>query len=255
MGVDFMKKLKVRDITIGEGRPKIAVPITGENSKEIINQAKRIVENQPDLIEWRIDFFTNFFAKDKLKKLANDLRKVLGNTVLLITFRTKKEGGNQELSDTNYFKLYSYVVANELSDLIDVELFHDKTGISKLLQLAHAKGIFVIMSSHDFKKTPAKSEIITRLHLMAANGADIAKIAVMPQNVADVLNLLEATYIAHKMLEIPLITMSMGDIGKISRISGQIFGSAVTFGAVGQISALGQISLANLKQDIQDLEI
>ena len=104
MGVDFMNKLKVRDITIGEGRPKIAVPITGENAKEIINQAKRIVENQPDLIEWRIDFFTDFFAKDKLKKLANDLRKVLGNAVLLITFRTKKEGGNQELSDTNYFK-------------------------------------------------------------------------------------------------------------------------------------------------------
>ncbi|WP_281165465.1 type I 3-dehydroquinate dehydratase [Liquorilactobacillus sicerae] len=250
-----MKKLKIRDITIGEGTPKIAVPITGKNATEIINQARKIVENRPDLVEWRIDFFEDLFAKDKLKKLASDLRKILGNIVLLITFRTKNEGGNQELSDTDYFKICSYVVTNELSDLIDVELFHDKSEISKLLNLAHAKGIHVIMSNHNFKKTPAKFEMISRLHLMAASGADIAKIAVMPQNVEDVLNLLEATYIAHKALEIPLITMSMGDIGKISRISGQIFGSAVTFGAVGQVSAPGQISLTNLKQDIKDLEI
>lgn len=253
--INFMKYLKIRNITIGKGTPKIAVSLTEKKPAKLIAEAQKIVSEQPDIIEWRIDFLADLFDLAKLKKLAADLRMAIGDTVLLITLRTKKEGGNQALSDTDYFNICKYVIENKLSDLIDIELLHQKTKVRQLLLLAHANGLKVILSSHDFKKTPKQAEICNRLTLMEKTGADLAKVAVMPQNVTDVLNLLVATSIAQSRLTIPLITISMGKMGKISRISGQLFGSAVTFGTVTKASAPGQIALANLKKIIETLEL
>ena len=78
-------------------------------------------------------------------------------------------------------------------------------------------------------------------------GADIPKIAVMPQNKADVLTLLAATEeMSRVYADRPIITMSMGGDGVISRLCGEVFGSSMTFGAVGQVSAPGQISVDQL---------
>lgn len=91
---------------------------------------------------------------------------------------------------------------------------------------------------------------------MQLKGADICKIAVMPRNSEDVLTLLEAT---RKMYENyadrPLITMSMGTLGMISRISGQVFGSAATFGSAGTASAPGQISVSELRKLLNTLQV
>ena len=88
------------------------------------------------------------------------------------------------------------------------------------------------MSNHDFFKTPSKEEIISRLCAMQEKGADIPKIAVMPQSKKDVLTLLSAT---NEMVEEhanrPIITMSMAATGVISRLAGEVFGSCLTFGA------------------------
>ncbi len=83
-------------------------------------------------------------------------------------------------------------------------------------------------------------------------GADITKIAVMPQNKKDVLTLLCATeQMQCQYADRPFVTMSMGSIGSISRIAGEIFGSAITFGAVQKSSAPGQIKAKKLKQMLQ----
>ena len=73
-------------------------------------------------------------------------------------------------------------------------------------------------------------------------GADICKIATMPHSPADVLTLLDATRImAEEHADRPLITMAMGALGIVSRVSGETFGSAATFGMAGTPSAPGQI--------------
>ena len=77
-------------------------------------------------------------------------------------------------------------------------------------------------------------------------GADILKIAVMPQSRKDVLTLLSATEEMDRRTTKPLITMSMGPVGMISRLCGEVFGSALTFGAVGKVSAPGQIGAKDL---------
>ena len=77
----------------------------------------------------------------------------------------------------------------------------------------------------------------------------------MPQNPADVLTLLSATHQANEKLGLPLITMAMGDLGKVTRIAGAVFGSALTFGTVGTASAPGQLSIADLRQALANLRI
>ena len=173
----------------------------------------------------------------------------------MTTFRTAKEGGNLVVDDETYFQIVRLVVENELTLAIDVELFHPKEGVMRIIKLAHDHGIKVIMSSHDFKQTPTDCEIYYRLHRMADLGADVAKIAVMPQNPADVLTLLSATHQANEKLDLPLITMAMGDLGKVTRIAGAVFGSALTFGTVGTASAPGQLSIADLRQALANLRI
>ncbi len=250
-----MKKVKLNNVVLGDGSPKIAVPIVATEQAAIIEQAKTVLAAQPDVIEWRIDFLAGVLDPEKLKTAALDLRQTLGETPLLTTFRTAKEGGNLAVDDETYFQIVRLVVENELTTAIDVELFHPKEGVMRIIKLAHDHGIKVIMSSHDFKQTPTDCEIYYRLHRMADLGADVAKIAVMPQNPADVLTLLSATHQANEKLDLPLITMAMGDLGKVTRIAGAVFGSALTFGTVGTASAPGQLSIADLRQALANLRI
>ncbi|MFD1671770.1 type I 3-dehydroquinate dehydratase [Agrilactobacillus yilanensis] len=247
--------IEVRDITIGSGQPKIAVPITGKTQTEILSQAQDIIAADPDIVEWRIDFFEDVTNPDSLKTAAQALRKILKETALLTTFRTKGEGGVLALADDAYFNICKNVIENKFTDLIDVELMHDETAIKELITLSHEANVYVVMSNHDFEKTASQEILYGKLEQMADLNADIVKIAVMPQSVDDVLTLLFVTNEARKQLGMPVITMSMGDIGKISRISGEVFGSAVTFATVGAASAPGQIPIKNLRQDLSDLNL
>ena len=134
-----------------------------------------------------------------------------------------------------------------MADLIDVELFTGDREVSEIVNFAHENEVKVVMSNHDFDKTPAKEEIVKRLCKMQELGADLPKIAVMPQTTSDVLTLLCATdEMVTKYADRPIITMSMAGLGVISRIAGETFGSALTFGAAKVASAPGQVSVKEL---------
>ena len=130
------------------------------------------------------------------------------------------------------------------ADLVDIEFFTAGAGLPGLIAQAHAHGTAVVCSSHDFAKTPPQAEMTARLCAMQAAGADLPKLAVMPQNRRDVLALLAATAeMAERHPETPVITMSMGALGAVSRICGEAMGSAMTFASAGKASAPGQIEL------------
>ena len=110
------------------------------------------------------------------------------------------------------------------------------------------------MSNHDFEKTPSFDEITGRLIGMKQLGADVAKLACMPNSAKDVLTLLSATEaVKAQYPDEPIITMSMGKLGVISRISGELFGSALTFGSAKKASAPGQLEVTALRQILQAL--
>ncbi|BDR57109.1 type I 3-dehydroquinate dehydratase [Xylocopilactobacillus apis] len=247
---------RIRNITLGVGRPKIAVPIIGTNKEEIITQAAKAKDTQPDLIEWRIDYFEQVMNFSALQSVGQELRQTIGDIALLTTFRTKNEGGQIELAHVeDYADICQSVLQGKFTDAIDIERFYQDDIVKQIVQLAHQDNVIVIMSNHDFVKTPSAKDIKQRLLDMIEFGADAAKIAVMPESLADVLTLMTATQEASKIANRPLITMSMGDIGKVSRIAGEVFGSTVTFATVGAASAPGQIPIEHLRQDLIDLQL
>ena len=202
-----MNTVKVRNIEIGAGIPKICVPIVGVTREEILAAAENIKSTKADVVEWRVDWYEDIFDFTKTEATMQALREVLGEMPILFTFRTSKEGGEKAIETEAYVEL-------------------------------NQNAVKVIASNHDFHKTPAKEEIVSRLRKMQELGADIPKIAVMPQNKKDVLTLLTATEeMASEYADRPIITMSMSGTGVISRLCGEVFGSALTFGAVGKVSA------------------
>ena len=252
MEEDSMKPVIVRNVIIGEGMPKICVPIVGKTEDEILQAAKEIVNVPADLVEWRADWYEAVLEMQKVVELSAKLREILGNKPILFTFRTKAEGGEKELGAKPYAMLNKMMIASGYIDLVDVEVFAAKEEVSSILEAARKYGMKVVGSSHDFEKTPDKEEMIRRLCDMQNLGVDIPKIAVMPQSKKDVLTLLEAT---EEMVSIhadrPIVTMSMSGMGAVSRIAGEMFGSAITFGSLGKASAPGQIRVEELKNILE----
>jgi 3-dehydroquinate dehydratase I len=242
-----MKTVRVKDIVFNEGTPKICVPLAGRTTEEILNQITYLNRVDFDLAELRVDFYEEAGDFTKVIILLKKIRETY-NKPLLFTFRTRKEGGRQEMSGEKYFQLNSAAVKSGLIDIIDVELFTDRDKIIKLIALAKENNVKVIMSNHDFDKTPAKEELVNRLSKMQEYDADITKIAVMPKSEEDVLKLLSATLEMKKIKgDRPCITVSMGPLGVISRVCGELFGSCMTFASARQASAPGQISVDDVR--------
>lgn len=249
-----MNTVKVRDIEIGAGAPKIIVPIVGVTKNDIIEEAKTFHSIPVDVVEWRVDWFEGVFDFAQVEDALKDLRAALGNIPILMTFRTSKEGGEKAIEPEAYAELNIKAAQTGYVDLIDVEIFTGDEIVKKIIDGAHAAGVKVVASNHDFFKTPAKEEIISRLCAMQEKGADIPKIAVMPQSKKDVLTLLSATNeMAEEHANRPIITMSMAATGVISRLAGEVFGSCLTFGAAKKASAPGQMGVNDLKTVLETL--
>lgn len=248
----MQRVVKIKDLTIGEGMPKICVPMVGESLSQLVEEADFLKNIDFDLVEWRVDFFEDVTNIDKVKEALQVIREILMDKPLIFTFRSASEGGEKEFHEDFYFELNKAIVDTKLIDIIDLELFKSEKRIKEIIKSAHDNDISVIVSNHDFQKTPPKEDIINRLCKAAELGGDIPKVAVMPTSAEDVLALMDATRIAkEKHIDNPIITMSMSGKGVISRLSGEIFGSALTFGAANKTSAPGQVSVMELRKILQ----
>lgn len=243
-----MKTVKMRDLTIGTGCPKVIVPIVAKDLPGILAKANELTACTMDVVEWRVDFFEDVFQTEKVLQAARELRAALGETPILFTFRTKKEGGEKEIGMPEYTALNKAVAESGYVDAVDVEVFSGDEIVKANIANIHAANKIVVGSNHDFFATPEKAELIRRLCKMQELGADLPKIAVMPKTCADVITLQDATQeMANTYADRPIITMSMGSLGVITRMAGEVFGSSMTFGAVGQVSAPGQIPVEKLQ--------
>ncbi len=244
-----MKAVRVRNLIIGEGRPKICVPIVGRTKAEIIEQAKLCLSVEADMVEWRADWFDQVRDCNAVREILIVLRDIIKEMPVLFTFRTKNEGGEKTIESTQYLTLLQEAIRTGMVDLVDVEVYSNEKVSKEIIKFAHEHCVKVVASNHDFEGTPSKEEIIHRLCYMQELHADILKIAVMPKSRQDVLTLLAATEeMERKAANSPLVTMSMGGLGMISRCSGEIFGSSITFGAAEKASAPGQLEASELKK-------
>lgn len=234
----------IRGCHIGEGRPKVIIPIVETSESNILERAFEFSKLRTDCVEWRVDWFEQCNDTRSVVSCLQKLRVALKDKLLLVTFRTKDEGGEVSLSHSEYLDFINTVIDTDCADLIDTEFFTAGNNISELIDNAHSSGTVVVCSSHDFQKTPDKSELVSRMVKMQQVGADLPKVAVMPHDNTDVLTLLSATVeMRNKHPNTPIITISMGKLGVSSRLCGEVFGSAMTFASAGDSSAPGQISL------------
>ena len=242
--------VQLRGVRVGAGRVKIAASLTSATSAELASEAGRVVAAGADLAEWRADYLLAADPDPALEELPGRLRPHLGDLPLLATVRSEVEGGQVRLTDAEYAAHTAALLRAGDVDAIDLELAR-RPVLAELAAEAAGAGIRVVVSQHHVTGTPPAAQIVEQLGQMAQAGADIVKIAVTARGPQDVLELLTATTRAAAELAVPVITMAMGPAGLVSRLCGEVFGSAVTFGAVDRASAPGQIDIGQLKDVVQ----
>lgn len=250
----MIEPLTVRNLKLGEGKPSVCIPLTASAKPELIEEAYHYRESAIDVVEWRADLFAEVEDHTAVEEVLKELVKILAGIPLIFTFRSHQEGGEKDLSREDYVSLNQFVIQTGLADFVDIELYQGEDTVRDLIALAHKKHTYVIISNHDFQQTPPKTEIVNRLCMADELGGDVLKIAVMPNEIEDVLELLSATNEMKKYTKKPIITMAMGPLGVITRLSGQVFGSAVTIGAGERASAPGQVPIQDLHQVLKVIE-
>ena len=239
------------EIFANKKEPYVCTPLTGKTKVEILEQLDKILPQAPDLIEWRADFLTDLADVELVLGLVQEIK---GKTdiPLLFTIRAEHEGGEKiSLTEEDKVSLISEVCKQTDVDFVDYETSNEEKYVKTLRDISKENNKQLILSYHNFKVTPDTDEIIERARQAEAYGADIAKFAVMPNSKEDVLRLLEVTKTIDDMLEVPVVTMSMGDLGGLSRIVGWAYGSIITFGVGVELSAPGQIPVKKLREAIQ----
>ena len=243
---------EIKGIRIGDGRPVICVPVVASEKERIIQNIKTLAEQHAEMIEWRVDCFSEADDVEAVREVLEAVKPFLTRTVFLFTFRTKQQGGSRRMEEWKILKLNETAAKSGCADLIDLEFF-EATKPEKEIRRFQRMGVRIIASHHDFEETPDDRILHMLLEQMQQGGADVAKLAVMPQTPEDVVRLLKVTNdMKQKYPTLPVVTMSMGALGVVSRMAGEIFGSCITFGAVGEISAPGQIQ-ANKLEDILEI--
>lgn len=238
-------------------KTKICVPITGEDTEEVLHQAVEILKKKPDLVEWRVDFWHPQETQNietELIEALHKLCKTLKDIPVVFTIRTKKEGGEKEIDWDTYCRYCCLAAEGCREDnlvLIDVEAFSNGEKAAGLIEKIHCFGKKVIGSNHHFEGTPDIEEMKNTLITMEQLGADICKIAVMPKEKADVDHLIEASRQADATMQVPVVSISMGELGAVTRVCTKETKSVITFASGIQASAPGQPDVWMLRRLLQ----
>ncbi len=241
-------KVIVRDKVIGGPLPLICMPLVAKNRDSLLGQAAELTNMQPDLLEWRIDEYQKVTDVIDCLDLLEELRLAIVDIPLILTCRIDREGGFQKISQDIRLELITASIESGAVDIVDIELCNEESFIETVRKIGVDNEVKLILSHHNFYETPDEAFIYNTLLKARKMGADIAKFAAMPKNYADVLTLMSATNRArNEGVEVPIITISMGPEGRISRLAGGLFGSDITFGIGSKSSAPGQIPIADLK--------
>lgn len=243
--------MEIKGKIIGNEEPLICVPVMEERKDDVISEIIALSKGLADVIEWRIDAFSDYKNYNEVREVFQTVAPYLQEKIFLYTFRTKKQGGYGEITGEELNDIHDLAAEAGCVDFVDMEFFEEKNPAKKIRKL-HKQGLRVIASHHDFYETPSNEVMRMLLERMCAGNADIVKLAVMPNSMEDVLRLLSVTNsFKNENPDTPIISMSMGKMGMISRLCGESFGSAVTFAAHKKASAPGQMEMTEVK-DILD---
>ena len=191
-----------------------------------------------DIIEWRADFL----PKEAILQVAPAIFEKFAGRELLFTLRTRAEGGEIDLDSAEYVQIIKDVAQLYQPEYIDFEYFSHKDVFEEMLDFPN-----LVLSYHNFQETPENMmEILSELTSLTPK---VVKVSVMAHTEQDVLDLMNFTR-GFKTLnpEQEYVTISMGKVGKVSRITSDVTGSSWSFASLDEVSAPGQISLSRMKK-------
>ena len=180
--------VSLRGLTLTAARPRIIVPLFARDPAALRPLAKAAdADPAAELVELRLDPLP---ADEFLNALA--LVRGIVDKPLVVTIRTRAEGGELALTPDAYAAHCRALLARGGVDVLDIEWRACGAFRAELRDAAHAAGAAALFSEHHFDATPATDAMADTLTGMADAGADIAKLAVMPRCAADAARLLEA---------------------------------------------------------------
>ena len=242
-------KVTVKDKVIGGSDPLICLPLVAKEKSDLLMQAQELKQLTPDLLEWRIDGYGAVKDQRSCLEALQELRTTVGPIPLILTCRIDAEGGFKKISQDTRLNLIKTLIQSGHLDIVDVEMCNEPAFIAAVKETAKEFGTRLIFSYHNFTNTPDENFIHDKLVQAQDMGADIAKLVVMPKNYTDVLTLLSATLKARTgAVKVPIVTMSMGPEGGVTRLAGGLFGADITFAIGKEASAPGQIPIDDLRK-------
>jgi 3-dehydroquinate dehydratase-1 len=242
------KIINIRGRLLGGPKPLICSSLMGRSAERIAVEARNTLAKGADMLEWRVDLFDGIGDVQAVLQTARGLRAAIGDTPLIFTRRAVADAGQPiPIDDNAVLRLYDKVAAAGLVDMLEFEVDGTPSHVRRAREIASRHGAHLMLSYYNHEQTPDAGELLEHFEAGERQMADVVKIAVMPRVRDDVLNLLIATARADASLGIPVISMSMGALGAVTRMLGNAFGSAMTF-AIGETrSAPGQLPLADLR--------
>ena len=251
-----MRPITLRGEPLARGAlPAVCIPLVARTADALLAEAEAAAAKRPDLLEWRVDHFEGIADSIGVAGLAVRLKQAAEGLPILFTCRAAREGGaSVPIADDAIAALHAAVAASGAVDLLDIEMAADPRHVDTVRAAAREHGLALVLSFHDFQRTPPLPDLLARFRQAHALGADLAKVAVMPQSPGDVLTLLQATWQASQELPVAVAGMAMGPLGAVSRVGGGAFGSALTFAVGQQASAPGQLPIDDLRAALGALQ-
>ncbi len=211
----------------------ICLPVVEDSVEKAIKTAEKYLEIA-DIVEFRVDM---------LKEVSEGDIEEFTKYPCIITVRADWEGGFWKGNNEERLNLIKKAIECN-AKFVDIELREEKNKEMVKFRDEVGSKTKIIISYHDFEKTPSKEELVNIVEKALSIG-DIAKFATMANNKDDVLNILEVI----NNYPGKIIGIGMGEEGKLTRILGVYFGSILTFASYkGKGSAPGQIDIDTLKE-------
>lgn len=250
-GKESRRKVQLRDVVLGSGRPALILPLVPRNLRELQEMTEEALNCRPDILEWRADYFEEVEDCERVKEALALLRKMAGNSAILVTPRHVEENGVRAIGPEKKKEILRCVIQSRLADMVDVELRYEADFHAELRQLCRENGIALMISYHDLEGTPGEEEIIRKLQQEMERGANVCKVSFVAQNYGDIWRLGHAIRKAKgEEIPIPVVSISAGSLGTLSRIGAEAFGSDGTFVSVGRTHQIHIEDLRILRKDL-----
>ncbi len=219
-----------------------------------LENSKKAAEKGADILEIRLDLL-GIRTPERAAEVIREIKAETGIPII-VTSRSGAEGGKWDGEEEDRTGLLINLLSlKDGPDAIDIELSAGMKERNRVIKAAKDRETAVIVSSHDFLKTPPLQNMRTIIEEMFLAGADIAKLAVMPLSVGDTLNLLRVT-LDFKDAGKSVCTIAMGSQGKHTRVVAPFYGSVLTYASIesNASAAPGQLPVDEVKKIMEMLK-